>query len=442
MAFIIHHLLYGEWNFELSSHLVLGGDWIDVIATAACDPADVPFLRSGKAPHHIVVTADLRGDSPAFQWFRFSLGTPSPWYFVGSDHRHPQEPMKVPRLFFVCAVLAGFSFAAETGPEPLPEPISNNAVAILRIHGEFQLFSLMGIGAKKSWDAVSNEAYEVDADTGKAYSIHAVPGTAGRIGAAAVGVGDRVVLMGGYVIYKGGGMPVPDVNIYEPGHDRWSRGADMPTPVGDAVIGVYRDRYIYVIGGRSSHGVVQDVQIYDLEKNRWVKGTSTQGTAVFGHAGAVVGNTIVYIDGAKTNPDGSSPRFVAADECWKGRIDHHDHTRIEWTKLPSHPGSAHYRIAGGASEREQMIYFSGGTDNPYDYTGIGYDGKPAQPSPVTFAYDLRSEKWETLNENTPNPTMDHRGLLVTNEGLVVIGGMEKDQQVTAKVTLLPKAKAK
>jgi len=45
-------------------------------------------------------------------------------------------------------------------------------------------------------------------------------------------------------------MAVPDVNLYDPGHDRWSRGADKPTPVGDAVIGVYRDRYVYVIGGR------------------------------------------------------------------------------------------------------------------------------------------------------------------------------------------------
>jgi len=62
---------------------------------------------------------------------------------------------------------------------------------------------------------------------------------------------------------------------------------------------------------------------------------------------------------------------------------------------------------------------------------------------MTFAFDLHSNKWETLNENTPNPTMDHRGLLVTREGLVTIGGMEKGQQVSARVALLskePKAK--
>ena len=35
--------------------------------------------------------------------------------------------------------------------------------------------------------------------------------------------------------------------------------------------------------------------------------------------------------------------------------------------------------------------------------------------------------------------MDHRGLLVTRRGLVIVGGMEKGQQVTAKVTVVKPA---
>jgi hypothetical protein len=34
--------------------------------------------------------------------------------------------------------------------------------------------------------------------------------------------------------------------------------------------------------------------------------------------------------------------------------------------------------------------------------------------------------------------MDHRGLLVISEGLVIAGGMEKGQQVTSKVAVLSK----
>lgn len=346
--------------------------------------------------------------------------------------------MKERLLLFPLLVLQVSLFAAsEPGVEPLPEAVSNNAVAILKFKGELELFSLMGMGPKKTSDAVANDAYQLDASSGKAYSIHAVPGTTGRVAAMAVGLGERVFLIGGYVLFQGGAMAVPDVGMYDPGRDRWLRGTDIPLAVGDAVIGVYRDRYIYVVGGRSNTGLVSDVQVFDTDKNRWLKATSI-GTPVFGHAGAVVGDTIVYVDGAVRNPAGTSPRFVASEECWSGKINHHDPTKIEWTKLPAHPGPARYRIGAGGSERDEMIYFSGGSDNPHDNAGIGFDGKPAEPSPVTFAFNLRSRKWETLDENTPNPTMDHRGLLVTKQSLVMIGGMEKGQEVTAKVTVLSK----
>jgi hypothetical protein len=35
--------------------------------------------------------------------------------------------------------------------------------------------------------------------------------------------------------------------------------------------------------------------------------------------------------------------------------------------------------------------------------------------------------------------MDHRGLLVTHRGLVIVGGMAKGQQVTAQVTVVKPA---
>jgi hypothetical protein len=89
-----------------------------------------------------------------------------------------------------------------------------------------------------------------------------------------------------------------------------------------------------------------------------------------------------------------------------------------------------------------MVYFSGGTDNPYNFNGIGYNGQPSAPSPTTFALNLRTGKWETISESTPNPTMDHRGLIVLPQGLLIVGGMDKNQQVTSRVAVLPKGKAR
>jgi N-acetylneuraminic acid mutarotase len=242
----------------------------------------------------------------------------------------------------------------------------------------------MGIGPKKTSDAITNTAFSLDAKEGKWSAIHPVPGIVGRIGAMAAGVSDDLFLFGGYVVDAQGGTTVPDVGVYHPASDRWFRGADLPVAVGDSVIGVYHDRYIYLVSGRSNREVVNNVQVYDTEKGKWAQATPVPGTPVFGHAGALVDDTIIYVDGARKNPSGSSPRYVAFDECWMGKIDHHDRTKIQWTKLPNHPGTARYRIAAGGSEKDQKIYFAGGTDDPYDYNGIGYDGKPSEPSPVTF----------------------------------------------------------
>jgi N-acetylneuraminic acid mutarotase len=343
--------------------------------------------------------------------------------------------------FLLPTLLGGLLFAAELPKfDPLPVPLSNNAVASVKSRGSLLVFSIMGMGPKKTWDATSNTAYELDPDTGKWAELHSVPGTVGRLGATAVGAREHVFLFGGYVVdAQGGETTLPDVNVYEPLSDRWFRAEDMPVAVDDSVAGAYRDRFIYVVSGYSKNDAVHNVQVYDAQKNKWSQATPIPGTPVFGHAGAVVGDTIVYVDGAQRNPAGGQPKYVASDECWMGKIDHHDLTKIQWTKLPTHPGTARFRIAAGASEKDQKVYFSGGAANPYNFNGIGYNGVPAEPSPVTFAFNARSGKWETLNENTPQPTMDHRGLVVIPEGLVVVGGMEKAQQVTSRVAVLPKA---
>src|SRR5882724_1290566 len=348
------------------------------------------------------------------------------------------------RYLVLLLVMGGFLFAAEPLKfDPLPVPLSNNAVASVKSRGALLLYSLMGLGPKKTWDATTNSAYTLDPDTGKWAEMHSVPGTIGRLAATAVGAREHIFLFGGYVVDgQGGETTLPDVNVYEPLTDRWFRAEDMPVAVDDSVAGVYHDRYVYLIGGWSKTDTVRDVQVYDGQKNTWSKATPIPGTPVFGHAGAVVGDTIVYVDGAHKNPAGDQPKYVAVSECWMGKITKADMTKIEWTKLPDHPGPARYRIGAGVSEKEGKIYFSGGTDNPYNYNGIGYNNQPSEPSPVTFAFNVRSGKWETINENTPDPVMDLRGLLLTRRGLVIVGGMAKGQQVIANVAIVKTSPAK
>ncbi|HWZ81994.1 MAG TPA: kelch repeat-containing protein [Terriglobales bacterium] len=344
---------------------------------------------------------------------------------------------------FLFLLAVSLQAAEEPKLSPLPIALSNNAVAITHAGKESRIFSFMGIGAKKTWDAVTSRVFALDLPTGKWTEIRAVPGAVGRIAASAASLKDQIVLMGGYIVDdQGAETTVADVNILYPDEGRWYRGEDMPTPVDDSVTGVYRERYVYLIGGWSKADATRKVQVYDTEKNHWSEATPLPGTPVFGHAGTLVGDTIVYIDGAYKNPSGANPKYVASSECWMGKIAKGDPAKIEWTKLPEHPGHARYRIAAGAAEKDSRIYFTGGTDNPYNYNGIGYNGQPSEPSPATFAFNLKSGKWETINENTPDQVMDQHTLLVTHRGLITVGGMEKGQTVTAKVGIVKSSPAK
>jgi N-acetylneuraminic acid mutarotase len=341
----------------------------------------------------------------------------------------------VSSLSLLCAAFA----VGQDAPKfpPMPAAVSGNAVAGLK--GGFQLFSFMGVGPKKDWNDVTNDVYIMTLGrAGKWTTARQVPGPVGRLNAAAGGVKGVVVLMGGFVVdSKGAELTVPDVNVYEPGARRWSRGKDIPILVDSAVVGVTHDHFIYLIGGRSPSGPVNIVQLYDIEKDSWTQATPFPGTQAFGMAGGVADENIVIVDGAKPGPAGG-PRYVASDECWLGKIDHKDPTKIEWSKLPPHPGTARFGIAGGGADRDHRIYFSGGTATPHDYKGASYDGNPPDVSSLTFDFDLHAHKWETLDENTSDPRADGRGLVETPIGPVLLGGIAKNLAVTARVSLFPK----
>ncbi len=320
---------------------------------------------------------------------------------------------------------------------PMPAPVSGNAVASL--HEGLDLFSMMGVGPHKTWNDVTSKVYVLHLNSGKWFEGHPVPGVVGRVNAAAAAAKSReIVLMGGFMIDSDGTeRPVADVNVYEAGIREWSRGKDLPVPVDSAVTGVMHDRFIYLIGGRSTSGPVNNVQVYDAVKDTWTQATPFPGTPAFGQAGGVAEDDIVVIDGAKTGPAGS-PRYVASDECWLGKIDKKNPSKIEWSKLPPHPGPARFGIASGGSDRYKRIYFSGGTSTPHDYKGVSYDGKPAKVSTFTFEFDVRGQKWNKLSDNTYDPRADARGVLITPYGPVVMGGLAQDMAGTNRVALLPR----
>ena len=161
----------------------------------------------------------------------------------------------------------------------MPNAVTSNAVAALEDGTE--VYSLMGVGTKKTWDDVTNKVFVLRFKSGKWIEGRAVPGVAGRLGASAIGARGQVFVFGGYTVDgQGNEFTLGDVNSYLPDEHRWYRAADIPVPVDSAVIGVTHDRYIYLVGGRSKSGPVNNVQVYDAEKNTW-----SQGDAISRDAG-------------------------------------------------------------------------------------------------------------------------------------------------------------
>src|ERR1700751_5163550 len=81
---------------------------------------------------------------------------------------------------------------------PMPAAVSSNAVASLK--GGLELFSLMGVGPRKSWDDITNQVYVLHLASGRWSEGRVVPGVAGPLGASAVGVKGQVFLFVGYVV--------------------------------------------------------------------------------------------------------------------------------------------------------------------------------------------------------------------------------------------------
>src|SRR5512135_2797415 len=117
---------------------------------------------------------------------------------LGSSAQRAKMPKHIRVLLFL-PLAAVLVWGTKTQLDSLPQPVSNNAVAALKSGRRDLVFSLMGIGPKKTWDAITSSGYALDTSTGEWTELTRVPGT-GRIAAVAAGARGRVFLFGGYVV--------------------------------------------------------------------------------------------------------------------------------------------------------------------------------------------------------------------------------------------------
>jgi hypothetical protein len=328
------------------------------------------------------------------------------------------------------------SWSVAPGPA-LPVPVANNAVVAAIVDGRPQIFSFLGLGAGRDYAAITTGAFALDPVAGRWERLPDVPGAVGRLAATAQSVGSRVFVFGGYSVAADGKETTsPAVDIYLPAERRYLRGADAPVPLDDTVSGLWRQRLIYLVSGWSTDRTMPIVQAYDPERDQWLAATPIPGTPVFGHAGGLIDDTIVYCGGAKMLAP-ATPKYGPSSECHRGDIDPTDPRVISWRAIAAHPGPPRYRAAAGPvrSVMSTGIMFVGGTTNPYNYNGIGYDGRPAEPEGSSWIYDIGRDTW-IAGPIVEAPTMDHRGLVSAAGDLWIVGGFGRGQAVSASTTRL------
>jgi N-acetylneuraminic acid mutarotase len=321
----------------------------------------------------------------------------------------------------------------EALPE-LPVPLSNNAVALVATDRGFGLYSFFGLESGTSWRHLSRRGWVLLRDTGTWRETAPLPGATGRLAAVAVTVGEAVWVFGGYTVAEDGAeVSTPQVYRLDTGSGLGAQVTDMPVPVDDTVATVYRDRYVYLVSGWHDVGNVNLVQVLDTATLEWSQATPYPGQPVFGHAGGMAGNRMLVCDGVRIEypADGSQRRFLPASECWLGEVDSEDFRRIGWRPVPAHPGAPRYRMAAAADDHGRVV-FAGGSANPYNYDGVGYNGQPSEPESTVFSFDLEAATWAPVWE-WPDASMDHRGMSYHQGWYYVIGGMANDRQPSRRV---------
>jgi hypothetical protein len=335
---------------------------------------------------------------------------------------------------------------------PLPIPVSNNAVAGLRIGEAMRLYSFMGLGSGKTQADIVRAAFEYDSTDAQWRRLPDVPVSEGRLASVAAAANGAVYLFGGYsVAADGHEVSTPDVLRFDPITRSYRAVAPMPTPVDDSVALVLENRWIYLISGWHQDRNLPLVQVYDTISNHWAQASEFPGTPVFGHAGALLGRSLVICDGVRLDVLAGKRTFTASPECWRGEIAQDDPLRIAWQRIAPHPGAPRYRMAAAAHARPDdthggMLLFLGGSENPYNYNGVGYDGRPSAASAQAQAYELANDRWREL-PGLREASMDHRGLVVIDDGqdqfddrpehqrYAILGGMRDGQRVSADITL-------
>lgn len=340
------------------------------------------------------------------------------------------------KLFYtVLAIIFSLSASAQswipTAVADMPMATSNNSVCGFSTDTADYMYSFGGIDTAKNYLGIHQKSFKYNSATDTWSVIDPLPDTLGKIAGAASYTKGKIYIIGGYHVYANGSeLSSSRVHIYDPSTDSYQAdGAPIPIPTDDHAQCVWRDSLIYVVGGWSNTGNIENVQIYNPTTDAWVVGTPLPNNnqyKFFGAQAAIRGDTIYYYGGAIMGAN-----FPALPAMRIGVIDANNPLNINWLAVEFYSGRTLYRSVG-ITNPDNRITFLGGSRNTYNYNGLAYNGGlGVNPANDQVIYDPSNNQFSS--DTSQDYPMDLRGLAdATSTIKYICGGMENNQVVSKK----------
>lgn len=217
------------------------------------------------------------------------------------------------------------------------------------------------------------------------------------------------------LFYLLGGRGIKPVDVFNPKTNTWQRKGNAPIELNHFQAVAYKN-YIYVVGGmlgKFPHETpVENIYIYDTEKDEWQKGPQMPLGRLRGSGGTVVyKNKIVFVCGIR---DGHYDGTVS----W---MDEFDPETRQWRILLDAPQARDHFNAVVISDK---LYLAGGR-----ITSAKTQQIATLTVPEIDVYDFKKETWETLPASMDLPTLRAGCTAIKFESkLIVIGGESVKQK--------------
>lgn len=326
----------------------------------------------------------------------------------------------------------------------LPTPTTNHVVVKADLDGRPQMYVFGGLTDTQSIANMTNKAWRLDLtqqnSEKKWVELSPLPSvikSSGHMASSAVTIGDNIYIVTGFT-HPQVNKPnkTSEVYRYHIPTDQYALMSEIPISVADSLAVTYKERYVYLIGGWHLDAPVNTVQIFDTYKNEWSMGSPLPGPAVFGHAGAIIDNVLLFCDGATTTTETFRiSKINSYKGCFLGQINVITPKRIAWQQWVHPTDVGKYKMAAYADLERSTITFLGGSEKLHDFAGKTQNQQPLTDNQGIWVFDLNKNSWRVINSTST--AFDLNSVVEFENQFWILGGMKANGDISPSTISLP-----